>query len=174
MSTVLTLCLILRIFSRKGASPYRSKHVVNENPVFNSAWSSNTYCAKMVRFRLHSWIASTKFDFSPIFPVQRSQRTHPTQDRRPFMVICLSERRRFGKMIRNYLPFILRIMKSLSWRLLGNHYIPWICYERSFSEFYLSIWNQLVFQSKASVVCSVTAVVFIDFCLKKCVFPTYW
>ena len=26
--------------------------------------------------------------------------------------------------------------------------IPWICYERSFSEFYLSIWNQLVFNQR--------------------------
>ena len=27
-------------------------------------------------------------------------------------------------------------------------YIPWICCERSFSEFYLSIWNQLVFNQR--------------------------
>ena len=27
-------------------------------------------------------------------------------------------------------------------------HIPWICYERSFSEFYLSIWNQLVFNQR--------------------------
>ena len=26
--------------------------------------------------------------------------------------------------------------------------IPWICYERSFSEFYLFIWNQLVFNQR--------------------------
>ena len=26
--------------------------------------------------------------------------------------------------------------------------IPWICYERNFSEFYLSIWNQLVFNQR--------------------------
>ena len=26
--------------------------------------------------------------------------------------------------------------------------IPWICYEKSFSEFYLSIWNQLVFNQR--------------------------
>ena len=26
--------------------------------------------------------------------------------------------------------------------------IPWICYERSFSELYLSIWNQLVFNQR--------------------------
>ena len=26
--------------------------------------------------------------------------------------------------------------------------IPWICYEGSFSEFYLSIWNQLVFNQR--------------------------
>ena len=44
--------------------------------------------------------------------------------------------------------------------------IPWICYERSFSEFYLPIWNRLVFNQKASVVCSVTAAICFDFCLK--------
>ena len=27
-------------------------------------------------------------------------------------------------------------------------FIPWICYERSFSEFYLSIWNQLDFNQR--------------------------
>ena len=43
-----------------------------------------------------------------------------------------------------------------------SSYIRWICYERSFNEFYLSIRNQL----KASVVGSVTTAVFIDFCLK--------
>ena len=47
------------------------------------------------------------------------------------------------------------------------HSIAWICYGRIFNEFYLSIWNQSVFQSKASAVCSVTTAVFIDFCLKK-------
>ena len=26
--------------------------------------------------------------------------------------------------------------------------IPWICYERSFPEFYLSMWNQLVFNQR--------------------------
>ena len=29
-----------------------------------------------------------------------------------------------------------------------KQHIPWICYERSFSEFYLSIWNQLVFNQR--------------------------
>ena len=29
-----------------------------------------------------------------------------------------------------------------------HDYIPWICYERNFSEFYLSIWNQLVFNQR--------------------------
>ena len=46
--------------------------------------------------------------------------------------------------------------------LLAICAIPWNCYERSLSELYLSIWNQL-----ASVVCSVTAAIFIDFCLKQ-------
>ena len=30
-------------------------------------------------------------------------------------------------------------------------YIPWICYERSFSEYYLSTWNQLVFNQRLQV-----------------------
>ena len=29
-----------------------------------------------------------------------------------------------------------------------DYFIPWICYERNFSEFYLSIWNQLVFNER--------------------------
>ena len=33
--------------------------------------------------------------------------------------------------------------------------IPWICYERSFSEFYLSIWNQLVFILLQNVRCAI-------------------
>ena len=43
-------------------------------------------------------------------------------------------------------------------------YLPWVCYERSFNKFCLSIWNQLVFNS---VVCLVITAVIIDFCLKK-------
>ena len=31
------------------------------------------------------------------------------------------------------------------WNKILSSHIPWICYERRFSEFYLSIWNQLVF-----------------------------
>ena len=42
------------------------------------------------------------------------------------------------------------------WKTIGHLFhatssfvhIPWICYERSFSEFYLSIWNQLVFNQR--------------------------
>ena len=44
--------------------------------------------------------------------------------------------------------------------------IPWICYERSYSEFYLYM-KPISFQSKASVICSVTAATFIYFCLKE-------
>ena len=33
-----------------------------------------------------------------------------------------------------------------SWACLRD--IPWICYERNFSEFYLSIWNQLIFNQR--------------------------
>ena len=42
-------------------------------------------------------------------------------------------------------------MTSKSNRALLLYYVklmPWICYERSFSEFYLSIWNQLVFNQR--------------------------
>ena len=46
--------------------------------------------------------------------------------------------------------------------------IPWICYERSFSEIYLSIWNQLVFNQRLQLfVQSPQPYKFIDFCLKK-------
>ena len=33
--------------------------------------------------------------------------------------------------------------------------------------FYFFIWNQLVSNQKASVICSVTTAVFVDFCPKK-------
>ena len=49
---------------------------------------------------------------------------------------------------------------------LQRHGIPCICYERSFNGFYLYM-EPISFQSKASVVCSVSTAVFIDFCLKK-------
>ena len=46
---------------------------------------------------------------------------------------------------------------------IGSHRtIPWICYERSLSESYLLIWNQLVFNQSLQLF-----VIFIDFCLKK-------
>ena len=58
-----------------------------------------------------------------------------------------------------YINFILSIFfqhsniltrASHHWRLASNIVlvIPWICYKRSFSEFYLSIWNQLVFNQR--------------------------
>ena len=31
---------------------------------------------------------------------------------------------------------------------MDDYNIPWVCYERSFSEFYPSIWNQLVFNQR--------------------------
>ena len=50
--------------------------------------------------------------------------------------------------------FIHTVMIS-SWLLLligplrtNFSYIPWICYERGFGEFYLFIWNQLVFNQR--------------------------
>ena len=53
--------------------------------------------------------------------------------------------------------------------------IPWICYERSFNEFYLSIWNQLVFNQRLQLfVQSLQPYLLILTEETKCVFPTYW
>ena len=53
--------------------------------------------------------------------------------------------------------------------------IPWICYERSFGEFYLSIWNQLVFNQRLQLfVQSLQPYLLILSEEAKCVFPTYW
>ena len=46
-----------------------------------------------------------------------------------------------------YWPFVRGIHWSLVVLLTDGH-IPWICYDRSYSEFYLSIWNQLVFNQR--------------------------
>ena len=40
-------------------------------------------------------------------------------------------------------PVQMGYFKSESTVRMG-HAIPWICYERNFNEFYLSIWNQLI------------------------------
>ena len=45
--------------------------------------------------------------------------------------------------------------------------IPWICYERSFSEFYLSIWNQLVFNQRLQLFVQSPQPYLLIFCLKK-------
>ena len=45
-------------------------------------------------------------------------------------------------------------IQLMSWYATSVHcsipviIIPWICYERSFSEFYLSIWKQMVFNQR--------------------------
>ena len=50
--------------------------------------------------------------------------------------------------------------------LLACQNIPWICWEKC--QWILPLYMKPIsFQSKASVVCSVTAAVFMDFCLKK-------
>ena len=48
--------------------------------------------------------------------------------------------------ILNACPWMKKIFRIKF--LLGVIDIPWICYERSFSEFYLVIWNQLVFNQR--------------------------
>ena len=53
--------------------------------------------------------------------------------------------------------------------------IPWICYERNFSEFYLSIWNQLVFNQRLQFLFSHRSHIYWFLPGEsKCVFPTYW
>ena len=53
--------------------------------------------------------------------------------------------------------------------------IPWICYERSFSGFYLFIWNQLVFNQRLQLfVQSPQPSYWFLPEETKCVFPTYW
>ena len=53
--------------------------------------------------------------------------------------------------------------------------IPWICYERSFSEFYLSIWIQLVFNQRLQLfVQSPQPYLLILPEETKCVFQTFW
>ena len=50
--------------------------------------------------------------------------------------------------------------------------IPWICYERSFSEFYLSIWNQLVFNQRLQLFVQSTQPYLLIFALRnKMCFP---
>ena len=44
--------------------------------------------------------------------------------------------------------FLLEIRKKSPEDIFPMWYIRWICYERSFSEFYLSIWNRLVFNQR--------------------------
>ena len=48
-----------------------------------------------------------------------------------------------------YIHIILCLLHNCVTLLIFRYTdIPWICYERSFSEFYLSIWNQLVFNQR--------------------------
>ena len=45
--------------------------------------------------------------------------------------------------------------------------IPWVCYERSFSEFYLTIWNQLVFNQRLQLFFQSPQTYLLIFFLKK-------
>ena len=54
-------------------------------------------------------------------------------------------------------------------------HVPWICYEISFSEFYLFIWNQLVFNQKLQLFVSHHSHLYWFLPEEtKCVSPTYW
>ena len=63
--------------------------------------------------------------------------------------------------------------KSLNWMVCSifcsdwQQNMPWICYEMKFQWILPLYMKPISFQSKASLVCSVTAAIFIDFCLKK-------
>ena len=48
-----------------------------------------------------------------------------------------------------------------------SHPISWICYERSFSEFYLSTWTQLVFNQRLQLFVQSRQPYSLIFCLKK-------
>ena len=53
--------------------------------------------------------------------------------------------------------------------------IPWVCYERSLGEFYLSVWNQLFLIKGFSCLFSHRSHIYGFLPEKtKCVFPTYW
>ena len=58
---------------------------------------------------------------------------------------------------------ILWIMRTIDVLLFGAG-MPWICHEKSFREFYLSIWSQLVFNQRLQLFVQSQS---IDFCLKK-------
>ena len=57
---------------------------------------------------------------------------------------------------------------------ISTIYIPCICYERSFSEFYLSIWNQLIFNGFSCLGSHCSHIYWFLPEKTKCVFPTYW
>ena len=48
----------------------------------------------------------------------------------------------------SWLQLLSPMVNQLGWGTIVRYGIPWICYERSFSEFYLSIWNQLGFNQR--------------------------
>ena len=62
-------------------------------------------------------------------------------------IICLIQPNNFRRSPHILFPTKLTIL--LKWAnpvyMPFRQCIPWICYERSFSEFYISMWNQLVF-----------------------------
>ena len=57
----------------------------------------------------------------------------------------------------------------------GAGTIPWICYERIFNEFYISIWNQLIFNQRLQLfVQSPQPCLWVLSEETKYVFPKYW
>ena len=65
---------------------------------------------------------------------------------------------------------------NLKWIWMDSIFkiIPWICYERSFSEFCFSIWNQLVFKGFSCLFSHSSCIYWFLPEETKSVFPTYW
>ena len=53
-----------------------------------------------------------------------------------------------GNIIQEWLNINKLSLNVKKTKFMIFHHIPWICYERNFSEFYLFIWNQLVFNQR--------------------------
>ena len=61
------------------------------------------------------------------------------------------------------------------WILIELSLIPWICYKRCFSEFCLSIWNQLFFNQRLQLFVQSPQPYLLIFAWRnKMCFPTYW
>ena len=65
-----------------------------------------------------------------------------------FRKCCSAKKRKITLFYSLGVTFVTPPYTSVSINWIQFQCISWICYERSFSEFYLSIWNQLVFNQR--------------------------